>query len=127
MARWTISESVLSPAQMSELERALAASGAFEPAPDGLRLASEEFYWIAALCQNGRFFFNAWRYPSPRYAALRFPEVLLRYDETGIPVNRPREISYLERRGSPIQAGDPTPRFQLQVGENGLRGLVTPF
>lgn len=126
--RWTADRVRLDPAGLSALEGALAVSGAFGPAPKGLRLASEEFYWVFTGCRDGAFHFNAWRYPSARYARLVFPETLLRYDRTGVPVNPPREVSPMERGSR--QAGpaeDPTPRFDLEVGEAGFKGFSPLF
>jgi hypothetical protein len=69
---------------------ALAADGLGQPGPANARLGSWLFWWAAASCVNGTFAYNAWIYPSPRFAALRFPAVLLSHDQTGVPVNPPR-------------------------------------
>jgi len=122
--RWTVSRAVLGAQERAALEKALSDSGAFGPAPVGLRLGSEQFYWIFSGCRDGRFYFNAWRYPSPRYAALRFPDVLLRYDRTGIALNPPRETApgeYVQRGGEPE---DTVPRFTLEIGADGLAGFA---
>lgn len=127
MARWTKARDRLDPAGLGALEAALEASGAFEAAPAGLWLASEQFYWIVALCRGGRFHFNAWLYPSEGYARLRFPGALLRYDGTGIAVNPPRKVVAIVRnRREPKWNGSPT-NFDLTIGENGLAGQVTLF
>jgi hypothetical protein len=126
MAAWTKAQTRLSPADLDALQGALGASDAFGPTPAGLRLASEQFYWIASLCRGGRFQFNAWLYPSPRFAGLRFPEVLLSHDGTGTAVNPPRAVPKAEpvRRGR----GDWAPvHFDLEIGENGLKGHRTIF
>ena len=44
VARWTKARDRLDGAGLAAVEAALEASGAFESAPDGLRLASEQFY-----------------------------------------------------------------------------------
>jgi len=125
--RWITARDRLDGRQMAELDAALARSGAFVPGPSGLRLASEEFYWIFAGCREGKFHFAAWRYPSDGFNALAFPAVLLRYDRTGIAVNPPRAVAPINRlRGVP-QAEDATPRFDLEVGDNGLKGVGTLF
>ena len=127
MAGWTTVQTRLIPVDLAALERALEASGAFGPAPVGLRLASEQFYWVASLCRDGRFHFNAWLYPSARAAGLRFPQVLLGHDGTGIAVNPPREVAGFERVGRTVRGeGRPQP-FDLEVGENGFKGHQTIF
>ena len=127
MARWTTARDRLDAAGLGAVEAALEASGAFEAAPAGLWLASEQFYWIAALCRDGRFHFNAWLYPSEGYARLRFPGALLRHDGTGIAVNPPRKVVGIVRnRREPKWNGNPT-NFDLTIGENGLAGQVTLF
>jgi hypothetical protein len=121
--RWTKAQTHLSPAEFGALDAALARSGAFAAAPDGLRLASEEFYWIFVGCRNGKVHFNAWRYPSDRYAALAFPAVLMRHDATGIALNPARDVGPAGRLIPGYQRKKPTPRFDLQIGANGLRGI----
>jgi hypothetical protein len=121
--RWTKKGTRLSPDQFGELEAALARSGAFDPAPDGLRLASEEFYWIFVGCRDGEVRFNAWRHPSDRFAALAFPAVLMRHDATGIALNPARDVGASAHLFTSDQRRTPTPRFDLQIGANGLRGL----
>ncbi len=124
---WKRAEAALSAGDMAALERALVESGAFGPAPDGLSLASEEFYWLFVGCRDGMVHFNAWRFPGDRFAALRFPNLLLGHDATGVPVNPPRDVGPIDR----VQRGgvreDATPRFDLAVGQNGLRGLAPRF
>ncbi len=127
MAGWTTAQTRLVPADLAALERALEASGAFGPAPVGLRLASEQFYWVASLCRDGRFHFNAWLYPWSRAAGLRFPQVLLGHDGTGIAINPPRAVAPIERVRRTIK-GEGGPRhFDLEVGENGFKGHQTIF
>lgn len=121
--RWIKEQTRLSPAEFGELEAALARSGAFAPAPDGLRLASEEFYWIFVGCRDGQVHFNAWRFPSDRYAALAFPAVLMRHDATGIALNPARDVGASAHLFTSDQRRKPTPRFDLQIGANGLRGI----
>ena len=127
IAGWITVQTRLIPVDLAALERALEASDAFGPAPVGLRLASEQFYWVASLCRDGRFHFNAWLYPSARAAGLRFPQALLGHDGTGIAVNPPREVAGFERVGRTVRGeGRPQP-FDLEVGENGFKGHQTIF
>ena len=121
-ARWDTRQEWLNGQEMAELEAALAASGAFDPAPQGLRLASEEFYWIMSACRNGVFVFNAWRYPSQRFAALRFPGVLLRHDQTQIALNPPRKVPASERSRRITPGDGISLHFDLQVDPDGFVG-----
>ncbi len=127
MAGWTTVQIRLIPVDLAALERALEASGAFGPAPVGLRLASEQFYWVASLCRDGRFHFNAWLYPSARAAGLRFPQVLLGHDGTRIAVNPPREVAGIERIRRTVKGQGGPQHFDLEVGENGFKGHQTLF
>jgi hypothetical protein len=119
-ANWTVSHARLSADAMSALQAALADSGVFSSGPAGLRMASEQFYWTSAACRDGQFHFNAWLYPSDRFAQLRFPAVLLDHDQTGVAPNPPRQVVPLEAGRVRTRDGDPTIRFLLQVGANGL-------
>ena len=127
MAGWTKVQARLIPADYAALERALEASGAFGPAPVGLRLASEQFYWVASLCRDGRFYFNAWLYPSARAAGIRFPQALLGHDGTGIAVNPPRVVAGIERIRRTVKGQGGPRHFDLEVGENGFKGHRTLF
>ena len=124
---WTKSDSRLTQEQLTTLENAFEESGAGKATSEGLRLFSGEFYWLANICYDGVFVFNAWRYPSDRFDELAFPAVLQALDETGIPFNPPREIAAAER----IQANDShpdrrdyNPTFNVEVGDNGLKGAA---
>lgn len=115
----------LSPADMAALRAALDSSGAFQPAPVGLRLNSKAFYWIVAGCRDGRFSYHAWEWPSPGYDRLTFPQFLASRDGSGIALRppQPRQPDF------PISQDSRTERqeFQLRVGENGLVNLTTLF
>jgi hypothetical protein len=125
--RWKRSESRLSPAEMQEFIGRLGQSGLFDEAPEGLRLDSWKFYWVASGCRDGVFQFSAWVHPSPRWDALAFPELLFARDGTGVAVNPPRPVSVAEgafARG-PVDERGTTTRFSLQVDGKGLGGIVT--
>lgn len=124
---WTKSESVLTPDERIKFENALEASGAGKATSRGLRLFSGEFYWLANICHDGVFVFNAWRYPSDRFEELAFPKLLLAMDKTGVEFNPPRYIPAAER----IQANDSHPdrrdyntTFNIEVGDNGIKGAA---
>lgn len=126
-AGWTKSVTPLNPEEMERLDAALAASGAFGPAPSGLRLFSKETYWIASLCRDGEFSFNAWRFPSPRYEAATFDEVLFSLDETGVAVRAPVAVPTTAAARANVprvrQTEDQTGSFfSIMVGDNGLVG-----
>jgi hypothetical protein len=127
MAGWQRADDRLSPPDLARLEAALEASGGFGPAPAGLRLASEQFYWIASLCRGGQFHFNAWLYPSVRFERLSFAEVLLGHDGTGIAVNPPREVAKIERIRRIVRGEGGPQGFDLEIGDNGLAGHSTLF
>jgi hypothetical protein len=127
IAGWITVQTRLIPVDLAALERALEASDAFGPAPVGLRLASEQFYWVASLCRDGQFHFNAWLYPSARAAGLRFPQVLLGHDGTGISVNPPREVAGIERVRRTVKGEGGPQHFDLEVDENGFKGHQTLF
>ena len=126
--RWTESETRLSAAEFAAFKAVLEASGLRRPRDGTADLISTEFYWIVSACEGGEFLFNAWRYGTERYAALRFPEVLLGYDETGIALNPPRPVNPLDRleaRRAVGRKADPdTPNvFRVKVGPDGLVGM----
>ncbi len=127
MAGWTRSRDRLNPAELAAIEDALTASGAFGPTPVGLRLASEQFYWIASLCRDGRFHFNAWLYPSARFARLRFPAALLARDGTGIELNPPRKVAAIERVRRKVKGEGGSRHFDLEIGDSGFKGHRTIF
>ena len=81
----------LSARDMVRLRGALRQSGFYDPVPQGLRVRSWGFFWVVAACEDGRFRFNAWAYPSSRFAGVRLRHVLGPWDKTGIPFARPRE------------------------------------
>jgi hypothetical protein len=124
-ARWTRNDAVLDAAQLAGLDAALAASGAFDPAPQGLQLFSKETYWISNICRDGVYHFNAWRYPSDRFEAITFDDWLFARDETGVAVRAPVAVPV----GASARANVPRLRdssdergnyFNVKVGDNGL-------
>ncbi len=126
-ARWTRSDALLGASVVERLDAALEASGAFAPAPRGLQLFSKETYWISNLCRDGVFSFNAWRFPSDRFDAIRFDDLLFALDETGVAVRAPVAVPVgtSARLHSPSgrEAADATGNFfTVKVGDNGLLG-----
>lgn len=126
--RWRKSTARLSPEVFADFQRRLLDSGFAAGAPVGLRLYSEEFYWVAGGCMDGSFHFAAWVHPSPGFAKLAFPAFLFAHDDTGLAVNQPRP---LHGEGRFAQAGGARnrtqTRFMLQVGQVGLSGASGLF
>jgi len=118
------SETALGPKALQSLEEAMDASGVFDPAPEGLRLYSDQYYWITAACRDGVFSFGAWLHPSEDFLALSFPELLFALDQTEVPVPEPKEVPPINRFGGQPQDKNPNLTFRIQVGENGLVGLL---
>ena len=121
-------ESILDPQTMANLLKALDSDRfqAFKPA--GLRLPSNEFYWVVTGCINGRFHANAWMYPSDRFKALRFPAVLMANDRTSIALRKAVPVNQRDEDPTRHQ-GNNNPSdevFVIQLGANrivGARGL----
>lgn len=124
--RWKRSEGRFTPAEMADFIARLEASGFFDAPPDGLRLNSWQFYWVASGCRSGRFHFSAWAHPSARWDALAFPEILFARDDTGVRVNPARAAPAGERFGAPggKEERGATTRFTLQVDDAGLGGIT---
>ncbi|MGH6946807.1 MAG: hypothetical protein ACREDZ_05720 [Kiloniellales bacterium] len=123
--RWTKAETRLSQADFERLRAALTSDGLGDPPPAGLRLHSDEFYWLASGCRDGATLFHAWTYDSPDYAGLAFPQQLLAHDDTGLAVNPPHPPKRTARHRT--RDNDTQLYFQLQVGQNGLAGHRTFF
>ncbi len=122
--RGEIRDTWLTDADLQAFDAALVEGGLFLPAPAGERLAAEDFFWTAVACVDGKTRFNAYKWPSQRFAAAAFPSLLLAWDPTGIPLARPRELSLFDIYGtSQLEEANRSPRFVLTVGENGLVGF----
>lgn len=120
--RGVIERSRIDRASVLRLERALAESGVMQPVPAGLRLRSDNFYWVVSSCVDGTYHLNAFQAPTQRFASLVFPSVLFDLDPTDVPVNAVRELIFgaseptLEvDRSATREIG-----FVLQVGRDGL-------
>ncbi len=121
----TRATSPLSDRDIDALDTALATSGFFRPAPKGLRLRSEDYYWIGIVCLDGRVTFNAFLWPSRRFDALTFPALLLAWDPTEVPYAAPEERPFAGLDQD--QASKGMNAFTLTVGDNGLAGHFTLF
>jgi hypothetical protein len=115
---------LLSAPETGELMGLLQASAAFGPPRDGLRLPDNDFWWTIASCRNGVWGFQAYHYPTDRFATVRFAEKLFALDNVGIAVNRPRNLEPAELRRDPIMlrpGRERADRWVLVVGKDGLR------
>lgn len=114
--------------QVIRLKESLTASGLKARPPVGKRLSSEGTYWVASACLNGRFHFNAWSYPSDRFATITFDRVLADLDPLDAPLPKPVAAppvpSDLVR---PDDARLAQPTFRLEVGTEGFKGQAPLF
>jgi len=127
--RWRESRITLSPAELTQFQGVLHASGYGSGAPQGMLLPSYDFYWVASGCEAGQFHFFAWREKDGRLDAARFQDFLLRHDGTGVPF-RPPHVPDLSERGNNHAAGNgrnADSDFTLQVSGEGIGGLVNAF
>lgn len=70
--RGTVVSAPIDQAGLKALRLSLDDSGFFGPAPEGLLLRSDSFYWAVSACLDGAFHFNAFAAPSAEYSRLRF-------------------------------------------------------
>lgn len=129
--RWRESTAALSAEEMTQFHKALAESGFGSGAPQGLRLPSQEFYWVASGCEAGQFHFYAWRAKQGRLDAATFQDFLLRHDGTGLAFRQPYVLP-IEESSSYRPAGgnngrNPSSNFMLTVSGEGIGGLVNAF
>lgn len=115
----------LTPAEFDQLKAAVTATGFEAPAPEGLFLRGDTFYWTASACRDGQFHFHAWAWPSPEFDRMAVPllKALAPFDRTAEKPIEPYEVPLppysllLERRG-----GQPfSPPHRYIVAKNGLR------
>ena len=115
--RGTTATGLLAPGAYDRLVAALAVVS--DAPPVGLRLPSDGFYWTAVACRGGRFFHNAWLYPSERFAALPFPPLLAAFDPTGIPFSAPDPFAYI---GQYDERQLMVERWYIEVGTESFSG-----
>lgn len=114
---------LLDGSQTRDLLAALQASSAFGPPRDGLRLPDNDFWWTVASCRDGVWGYQAYHYPTDRFANVKFAEMLFALDNVGVAVNRPRNLEPAELRRDPnLRPGrERADRWMLVVGKDGLR------
>ena len=127
--RWRESTAALSAAEMAQFHKLLTDSGYGQGAPQGLRLPSRDFYWVASGCEAGQFHFHAWRAKSGRLDTAKFQDFLLRHDGTGLAFRPPRvlDISDSPYRPAGGNGRNPSSNFTLQVRGEGIGGLINAF
>ncbi len=105
-------ETLVDATRYRPLLTALEADTAAAPVAAGQRLNSNEFYWLVAACRGGVFSLAAFNDRRVKHTGLRFPEILLRLDTTGVPFVPARRVEGLDEDA-----------FQLRVNSTG-DGLV---
>ncbi len=118
----------LTAEETAELARLIEESGALAGGPAGLRLNSQQYYWLVAGCRNGQFFLTGYEYPSARYDGLRFVDFLRRHDQTGVVFpDPPAADRIVARPRCPSQRlGESRVNcFNIFIGEEGLEGNAT--
>jgi hypothetical protein len=125
--RWQSSNTKLSAAEFSEFRSKLAESGWGQGAPQGKRLHSRDFYWVAAGCRDGVFHYDAWVHADGDFADIKFQDFLLARDQTGMAFRQPVKVTPLDRtgRGRPRDRNDII--FGLTVSGEGIGGLMNAF
>ncbi|MBX3456640.1 hypothetical protein [Ferrovibrio sp.] len=112
----------LTAAEFAGIKAGLEQAGFSKPAPKGMFLRGDDFYWTASACINGAFHFHAWNNEQPGFAALPFLALLAPFDATGVEPNPPRAVALLPYGSWPGQTQDsmrPQPH-RFRVGDNGL-------
>lgn len=115
----------LSAAEFRGLLAAVSATGFDAPAPQGLFLRGDGFYWAASACRDGKFHFHAWSAPSAEFDRMARPllAALAPYDKTGVAVQEPREVPfppYSNYFNTIRPDGQPRIPHRFQVSGNGL-------
>jgi hypothetical protein len=95
-----------------------------ESAKPGTWLRSEDYYWIASACEDGRFILQAWDSDTRAFDDLPFLKVLLPADRTGVAPRPWRRLSLPPFDPARVYRGTGQGTlqvFQVQLGENRLR------
>lgn len=125
--RWQKSETKLSSTEFAEFRDLLAASGWGQGAPQGKRLHSRDFYWVAAGCHDGQFHYGAWVDAEGDFAKIKFQDFLLARDRTGMAFRKPVKVLPIDRTEQGRPRDRSAPIFSLTVSGEGIGGLVNAF
>ena len=109
----------VSAREIELLERTLVDVGFFDKPPPSSNLSSFDFYWLVSACIKGKFFQNAYVWPSNSFKHAQFPKLLAMWDFTRIPLNRPTAKSD-EGIYRGHKAFKHRNHFHLKFGRNGL-------
>ncbi len=115
------SQESLSYDDLVAIDKALIDSGFERPAQEGMKLHSDEFYWIAMVCREGAFKYFAWTKENADLEKLTLIDAVSLADTTDIPVE-PVNEPIIHDRGGRNQVGlEGGSYFSLEVGDNGLK------
>lgn len=120
--RGVVKRTSVGQAEVQILRDALLGSAFYQTAPTGLRLRSDNFYWVVSSCEDGEFHINAFQAPTERFGRITFPAVLFGMDSTGVAVNPVRRLSFgaSEPTLSVDRSAAKEVGFVLQVGRDGV-------
>jgi len=99
--------------------RALNSSDFFDSPPPSEKLPSIGFYWVVSGCRAGKFYINAYLWPSKRYQGIVFEKLVNTWDFTDIPINPPRETTVFDVYGTNDEE-EFRNHFTLEFGSDGL-------
>lgn len=122
----------LNAEELGRVVASLQAAGFEQPAPEGLELRGDSFFWTASACRNGQFHFHAWGWPSAEFDRMAVPllETMLAFDRTGVEAQRPYAVP-LPPYSSYFQTKDPVapPKVPSRfiVAKNGLKYSQSPI
>ncbi|WP_051341081.1 hypothetical protein [Azospirillum halopraeferens] len=126
--RGAVATTRLTPHQFASFVLSLHDSGAFDPLPQRLLLPSNGIYWLVQGCHAGNWFFNAYPYPSDRFADVRFGGPLGAADATGVPFPAlPPPHAAPRRLPDGGALDDAGPLFSVEVDADGIVGPTRPF
>ncbi|TDQ81396.1 hypothetical protein A8950_2464 [Dongia mobilis] len=117
------SQTSLTAAEWAELVELLRKSGYASTEQSGMRLHSQDFYWLVAGCEAGKFHFNAWaeRSSATPLTRIQFLDFLLKRDATGLPYKPPRPVPYIEKAdGGKGRDSDYRGDFVITVQRDGI-------
>jgi len=125
--RWQRSDTKLSAAEFDRFRDLLTQSGWGSGAPQGKILHSRDFYWVASGCRAGAFHFDAWVDAQGDFRQIKFQDILLAHDKTGLAFRKPVPVRPIDRteQGRPRERSAPI--FALSVSGEGIGGLVNAF
>lgn len=117
------SEAALTDADWAKFRDLLHQSGFAAGDQAGLRLHSQDYYWLVAGCENGQFHFNAWAEKSRALPLNRtlFRDFLLKKDATGVAFKQPTAVTYMDKNEQSKGRGrDYSGAFTITVHSDGI-------